>query len=245
MSLRRLRRSLVSRPARWASLLYWTLGVLALVVLRHLVVPLGSRAAAVIEVVLALSALAAVGLFTVLARRLYRGVHTVRDHLFEGDYVAALEAARRRPALATGLRLDAALDRLLQFDARQSERVTAATRLFDRLLREIPLPILLGDLEGETLRLSRALCARLDVADDRFPLRPVLLHPENRHLAHLWRQLEAGRKAELEDQFTLNLPVRQAARRLRGRLLAVQNDQGKIAYVLGLVAPPDPGQDDA
>ncbi len=230
--------ALVARqPRLWWPLLVWALAVLGLAFLRHVLFPGAGTAVTVVEALLVLSAIGALGLFAALARRFYLRLRQVRNFLFEGNYESARDLARHYPALAVGLGLEAALDRLLAFDRRRAEKVAAATRLFDRLLREIPLPLFVGLLEDDVVRFSRELCRLLDISTDQLPLDSLLLPSANRHFAHVWDQVASGRKSSINTTATLQLPIAHEAVPLRLRLLGVQNDQGKLAYILGLAEP--------
>ena len=146
MNLRQQWRKLISRPLLWAPLLGWPLAVLVVLVGRRLLVPDEGAVLGAVELVLALSATAVLAVLTVRTVRFRRDLRDVCDHLFDGNYEAAFDATRRNAALALGLRLEKALEKLLEFDRRRAERVATATRLLDCLLREVPLPILVGDL---------------------------------------------------------------------------------------------------
>ena len=242
MNLRQQWRKLISRPLLWAPLLGWPLAVLVVLVGRRLLVPDEGAVLGAVELVLALSATAVLAVLTVLTVRFRRDLRDVCDHLFDGNYEAAFDATRRNAALALGLRLEKALEKLLEFDRRRAERVATATRLLDCLLREVPLPILVGDLEADHIRLSRALCEQCHIDDDRFPLHAILHPPANRQFAGLWRRLAKGQEDILDAAVTLHLPVRRAACELRFRLLAVHNEKGKTAYILGIAQPPEAEQ---
>lgn len=234
--LRQFRR----QPRLWLALFAWPLLVLGLVLARHLLLPSTGRTVALCEALLLASAIVALAWGIGLARGLYRGLRALRKLLFDGNYESALDLVRRHPALAEGIGLESALELLLAFDRRRAERVAAATRLFDRLMREVPLPILVGILDDDVVRFSRALSRILDVSDDQFPLDSLLLPAANRHFAYVWDQLATGRKGAVSTTVALQLPIANATVPLRLRLLAVQNDQGKIAYILGLAEPPKP-----
>lgn len=250
--LARLRRALshavMHRPGAWLPLLLWPLMVLGFVLLRDVFFPRVGRLVSAAEAVLALSALAALMAFAWLICRFYCRLRRVRGLLFEGNYEAALDLTRHFPELADGLGLEDVLLRLLAFDQRRSERVAAATRLFDRLLREIPLPILVGLLADDVVRFSRDLCRRLDVSDDQFPLDSLLLPKTNRHFAYVWDQVATGRQSSVDTIVAIQLPAAHKAVELRLRLLGVQDDQGKLTYVLGIAQPraeaPEPAKED-
>jgi hypothetical protein len=229
--------AVLHRPRAWLPLLAWPLIVLGLVLLRDVFFPRTGRLVTAAEAALVLSAFVALGTFAWLACRFYRRLRRVRDLLFDGNYEAALDVTRYFPELAEGLGLEAVLVRLLAFDRRRSERVAAATRLFDRLLREVPLPILVGLLADDVVRFSRELCRRLDVSDDQFPLDSLLLPKANRHFAYVWDQVATGRQSSVDTIVTIQLPAAHKAAELRLRLLGVQDDQGKLAYVLGIEQP--------
>ena len=103
MSLRRLRWAIATQPRHWPVLLCWPLAVLVLVLLRR-VVGLGGGVVAAVEIILVLTALAALGLFAFLARGFYRGLRIVRDHLFEGHYDSALDATEVKARFEAGPR---------------------------------------------------------------------------------------------------------------------------------------------
>ncbi len=229
--------AVLHRPRAWLPLLAWPLIVLGLVLLRDVFFPRAGRLVTAAEAALVLSAFVALGAFAWLACRFYRRLRRVRDLLFDGNYEAALDLTRHFPELTEGLGLDGVLTRLLAFDRRRSERVAAATRLFDRLLRETPLPILVGLLADDVARFSRELCRRLDVSDNQFPLDSLLLPKANRHFAYVWDQVASGRRSSVETIVTIQLPAAHKAAELRLRLLGVQDDQGKLAYILGIEQP--------
>ena len=240
MSLRSLWRSLLSHPRLWAVPLVWaSVVVVGLTALRFLTGREGTALPA-IAATLAGTALLALLTFALLSIRFYRGIHTVRDHLYRGEYEEALEAAREHASVAVGVGFESALKRLLEFDARRAEKVATGTRLLNRLLREAPIPILLGDLENDQIRFGHALCERFGVHDDRFALDALLRLPANTELARAWERLARGDDTDAEVSLTLHLPVRQAAQRLGLRLLAIQNDAGRIAYILGFADPAPP-----
>ena len=240
MSLRGLWRSLLSHPRLWLVLLLWPLIVLLAIAARCTVCGGEDTALRAVEVALVASGLLALAGLLLLMVRFYTGIREVRDGLFQGDYEAALEASHRHAAVAVGAGFESALERLLEFDRRRAERVANATRLLNRLLREAPVPILIGDLAEGHVRFSRALSERFGVGDDRFPIDALLRPPANAPFARLWDPLVGGEQSEAEAAITLHLPVRQAAQHLDLQLFAVQNDEGRIAYILGFAKPEPP-----
>jgi len=237
---RRLWRSVLSHPRLWVVPLVWAIVVLVgLIVLRAAAGEQGHALPAVAGVLAATALLALLGL-ALLGLRFYRGLREVRDALFRGEYEEALEATRQHASVAVGAGFESAVQRLIEFDRRRAARVASATRLLNRLLREAPTPILIGDLEENQVRFSRALRERFGVNDDRFSLDALLRPDANAEFARLWDQLVKGERANIEATLTLHLPVRQAAQRLDLRLFAVQNDEGRIAYILGFAGPAPP-----
>ena len=240
MSPRSLWRSLLSHPRLWSVPLVWAVVVLVgLIALRATMYESGEALPAVAAALAATAILALLGL-SLLGIRFYRGIRTVRDHLYRGEYEEALEAAHAHASVAVGAGFESALKRLLDFDRRRAEKVATATRLLNSVLREAPVAILLGDLESDQIRFSRLLCERFGVHDDRFPLDALLRLPANTELGHLWDRLARGEESSAEVGLTLHLPVRQAAQRLDLRLVTVQNDAGRIVYILGFADPAPP-----
>lgn len=230
---------LLGRPRLWIALLAWTIAVLALLVVRHAFFPVEDVALYASEAILILSGLIALVLAALITAHAYLSVRDIRNQLFDGNYEEAYETARRHAGVILGIDFEGPLRRLLDFDRRRAERVAAATRLLGRLMRETPLLLLLGDIEEGQVRFSVALCRLLDVDDNRFALDSLLLQPANKDFAELWRAAASGEKTAAEGEVTLHLPVRQIARRLRLRLLAVQDDEGVISYVLGFASLPE------
>ena len=238
MSVRKVWRSLLSRPRLWGVLLGWVAAVLTGLIVLRAVAPGEGHGVPAVAGVLAVTALVVLLGLALLAVRFYTGARTVRDHLYRGEYEEALEASREHASVAVGLGLESAIQRLLEFDRRRAEKVGSATRLLNGLLREAPLAILIGDLAGDYVRFSRVLRQRFGVAADRFAIDALLRPDANADFARLWQRLVEGEETGVEATLTLHLPVRQAAQRLDLRLFAVQNDEGRIAYILGFAEPP-------
>ena len=241
--LRRSVRRFTGQPRLWPPLLLWPMAVLAFGLTSDCVCPSGDWVLATVRSVLYVSALLSLGVFAFLALRFHRRLRHVRDLLYDGTYESALEYTRHHAALAEGLGLESSLVRLLAFDRRRADRVASATRLLDRLLREIPLPILVGILEDDLVRFSRELCRQLDFPSEQLTLMSLLIAPANRHLAHLWDQVVSGRKSTVEATVALKLPSGRVPQEIRLRLMSVQNDVGKVGYILGLVQPPEPAEE--
>lgn len=233
-----LRRRLLSRPRLWFLLLLWPIVALLLIL-----APLGiyqsdtAISGAFLSAVVAL-AVASLILLALLARRFYRGIRELRNRLFEGDYETALDLARRDPALGRALGFEKALTRMLEFDLRRADKVAALTRLLSSILQEAGLPFFVADLEEDLLHLSRAARQLFGVNVDRFSLLALLLMPANREFAALYGLTARGERTRADGVLTLHLPVRQAARELSVRLVAVQSDEGLVLYVLGFLSAP-------
>ena len=174
--LRRLWRLLVSQPAAWLALVLWPALVLLAVLLRDAFLGESNELGG-IEVALVASALALLALAVLLAVRFYRALRSVRDSLFRGEYEDAHLTAREHPALSDTLCLDRAVQRIIDFDHRRGERVSAASRVVEGLLRESPHPFFLGCLEREEVDLSRTLAERFGVGESTFSLDSLLLTP--------------------------------------------------------------------
>jgi PAS domain-containing protein len=226
------------QPRLWLPLAVWPLAVLAFALVRDVLFPRCGRLVVITEAALLLTALASLSLFAALVLRFYRHLRAARHMLFEGDYEGALEFTHHCPALGEGLGFQGVLSRLLAFDRRRAERVAAATRLFDSFLREVPLPLFVVLLEDDVVRFSRTLCRLLDITDDKFPLDFLLFPAPNRQLANVLVQLATGRRSSLDLTVSLHLPVAHKSQALPFRLVAVQNDQGVIIYVLGIAQLP-------
>ena len=233
MRPRRLWHLLLGHPRLWALLIGWTALVLAFFLVQLLLMRGEGVALHLSQTALAISALAALALAGLIIVHAYLSVREIRRHLFGGDYEEAYEVARRHAGVVLGIDFESALRRLLEFDRRRAEKVAGTTRLVGRLLRETDLLILLGDLDEGQVRFSIALCQLLGVNDNRFSIDSLLRQPDNEGFAQLWHDVTGGEKSSVEDTVTLHLPVRQIARQLHLRLLAVQDDAGAIAYVLG------------
>lgn len=248
--LRRLWRLLVAQPAVWVALVLWPALVLAAVLLRDAFLG-GPDELDRIEVALVTSALAFLAFAVLLAVRFYRALRAARDGLFRGEYEDAHLTAREHPALSDSLGLDRAIQRIIDFDRRRGERVSAASRVIERLLRESPHPFFLGCIEREEVDLSRTLAERFGVGETTFSLDSLLLAPSNDAFARLWHDVVGGQMSSAETVLNLHLPVRRAALRLRLELVAVQDDTGRIAHVLGFAqevdeaAPPVPEEQHA
>ena len=223
-------------------LLLWPLGVLILIMIMIMapanVLSVESHVLGAALTVVAASAVAALVIVALMARRFYRSVREIRDKLFEGEYEMALDAARRNPALGLGLGLEKAFARMLEFDRRRADRVAATTRAIHSLLNEAPIPFLLADLEEDLIHLSRAARALFGVKADRFSLLALLLLPANHEFARIWNSVSRGDRASAEATLTLHLPARGAARELAVRLVAVQDDEGLVMYILGFLCVP-------
>jgi len=244
VALRRLWRCLLTRPWVWLILLLWPAVVLLGVLTPLTVCFCGSSAAASAQVAAIASAVVALALLGLIVARSYRGVRAIRNLLFGGEYEAALDLVRHNAPVGFGFGFESALERLIEFDRRRAERVAASTRLIDSLLHEAPVPILVGDLEESLLRFSRAMCDVFGIADDRFSLLSILLHPPNGPFARLWATVAGGESSQASAVLTLHVPSRRVARVLEVQLFAVQDDEGMILYVLGFArrpaAPPPP-----
>ena len=238
MSPLRLHRALLSRPRAWVLLLLWPLVVLLLIMAPANVLSVESTAVGAALTVVAASAVAALVSVALMARRFYRSVRAIRDKLFEGEYEMALDAARSNPALGIGLGFEKAFARMLEFDRRRADRVAAATRAIHSLLNEAPIPFFLADLEDDLIHLSRAARNLFEVKTDRFSLLALLLLPANHEFAHLYSTVSRGDRASAEATLTLHLPARGAARELAVRLVAVQDDEGMVMYILGFLSVP-------
>ncbi|MFW6108477.1 MAG: hypothetical protein ACOC8D_01560 [bacterium] len=245
MRPRRLWRALLSHPRLWLLPLAWALIVLVALIALRATVPEERHGLPAVAGALAGTALVALLGLALLGLRFYRGIRAVRDELYRGEYEQALESAREHASVAVGLGFESAIERLLEFDRRRAAKVASATRLLNRLLRETPTPILIGDLVHGQVRFSRALRDRFGVSDDRFAI-DALLRPEgNAEFARLWRRLVRGEESSIQASLTLHLPVRQAAQRLDLQLFAIQDDEGRIAYILGFAEPPPPPRERA
>ena len=238
MTPRSLWRSLLSHPRLWLGLLLWAIFVLVGLIALRAAVPDPGPVTGPLGAALAATALLALFVLALLGVRFYAGIRAVRDNLYQGNYEEALDAAREHASVAVGVGMESALLRLLEFDRRRAEKVATATRLFDRLMREAPTPILVGDLEKEQIRFSHALRDRFGISEDRFSIDSLLRQPANAEFARHWQALASGEKTQTDVALTLHLPVRQAAQPLDLGLSAVQNDQGRIAYILGFARPP-------
>ncbi len=235
---RRLWHRLLRKPWLLAALMGWQALVLVALLVRDAAVPESSLAIRTCEGILLVSALVACGLAALVGCHFYLTVREVRNRLFAGEIEAAYEAARRHAGIALGVDLESAMRRLLEFDARRADRVATATRLVGRILRETPLKMFIADLAEGHVRFSPALCELFGVTDNRFDLDALLLLPENAPLARLWRTVAEGERSTAEDTIQLFLPTRRLSRTVRLKLLGVQDDRGKTAYVLGLVLEP-------
>jgi len=238
---RRLWHLLLRTPRFWAGLFLWQAAVLVVVLFRHALLPVCSSAVCACETALVISGLLALGLAALIAVHFYATVRDIRTQLFKGEFEEAYEIARRHAGVVLGLDLESALRRLLEFDSRRAEKVAAATRLVGRLLRELPLMMFLGDSDAGETRFSTALCELFGISDNTFSTDALLRQPDNAALAELWKSVASGERSAAEDTLTVQLPARQIARRLRVRLLAVQDDQGAISYILGLAQVADEG----
>ncbi|MFP4056143.1 MAG: hypothetical protein ACLF0G_04670 [Candidatus Brocadiia bacterium] len=237
MSPRRLWRALLARPGLWLALLAWPALVLVAVLLTGGLVPGEGPVLSTIELGVVLSALLVLAAVAYAGVRAYRGALALRRHLFQGDYDQAYQALSRYPALAEGVGLESALRRVIEFDRIRAARVSAATRLFDRLLREAPVPMLIADLAREEVRFSSALCQLLELKERSFSLDSLLRPEANAEFARLWETVARGRQTRAQGTLGLRLPVRGVSRRLEARLLGVQDDSGAIAHVLGFFRP--------
>jgi len=238
---RRLWHLLLRKPWFPAVLMGWQALVLVVLLVRDAAWPESCPAIRTCEGILLVSALVACGLAALVGCHFYLTVREVRNRLFAGEIEAAYEAARHHAGIALGVDLESAMRRLLEFDARRADRVATATRLVGRILRETPLKMFIADLAEGHIRFSSALCELFGVTDNRFDLDALLLLPENEPLARLWRTVAEGERSAAEDTVQLFLPTRRLSRTVRLKLLGVQDDRGKTAYVLGFVldAPAD------
>jgi len=242
--MRRLLLFLRSQPELWIALLFWPMVVLLALLARAALFPGPGAGPSAAEAAIVVSGLIVLGAVAILAARFHAAVRELRKRLFNGEYEHALEVARRHPALALGFGFESALSRLLKFDQRRAEKVAASTRLLDRLMREAPMPILIGDLDAKQVRFSRALCELFEVDEGTFSLESLILPPANQDFANLWNAVAGAGRTQAEATLTLHLPVRQAAERLELQLFAVQDDQGTITYVLGFAQPAPKGPEE-
>lgn len=233
-----LRRRLLCRPRLWFALLLWPLGALLLIMAPLGIYQADTTALGATLTFVTVLAVASLILLALIARRLFLGLREFRGKLFEGDYEAALDVARRNPAVGRALGLESALARMLEFDARRADKVAASTRLFSSLLQESGIPFFIADLEEDLIHFSRAARLLFGVKVDRFSLLSLLLLPANREFAQVYGSVAKGERARADAVLTLHLPIRQAAREVDVRLLAIQGDEGMILYVLGFLCPP-------
>jgi len=239
--LERLRRHLLSRPRLWAVLLLWPMSALAVVLALLSVCRCGSAALNAVLGFVAGSALVCLALLGFVALRLYRGVRELRNRLFQGDYEMALDVAAHNPAVGEALGFEKALRRMLEFDARRGDKVAAGVRLLGSMLQEAPAAFFVIDLEENLVYFSRAARQLFGVNADRFSLMSLLMLPANRDFASLYNAVACGERARADATLTLHLPIRQAARRVSARMLAVQSEEGLVLYVLGLLTPEGQG----
>jgi PAS domain-containing protein len=190
----------------------------------------------------AVAAVASLFLLATVARRAYQGLRELRGKLYQGDFEAALDVARRSPAVGQALGFESAVRRMLEFDARRAEKTAAATRLLSSILHEADLPLFIADLDDDLFHLSRAACQLFGANVDRVSLMSVLLLPANREFAQAFNSVVQGERARADAVLTLHLPARRAARDVALRMLPVQGDEGTVLYVLGLVSPSPPRQ---
>jgi hypothetical protein len=127
---------------------------------------------------------------------------------------------------------------MLEFDARRADKVAAATRLFSSFLHEVGVPFFIADLDDDLFHLSRPARQLFGVNVERLSLLAVLLLPANKEFFRLYNSVAKGERASAEATLPIHLPVRQAARRLDVRMLAVHDDEGVVLYVLGFLSPP-------
>ena len=238
MTLLDLRQRLLCRPRLWLLLLLWPLGALLLILAPLGIVQSHTPALGATLTGVIVLAVASLLLLALIAGRLYRGIRELRGKLFEGDYEAALDTARRNPAVGQGLGFKSALLRMLAFDARRADKLAAGNRLFHSLLQEAGLAFFIADLDEDLVHLSRTTRQLFDVKVDRFSLLSVLLLPANRAFAQLYNSVAKGERTRADATITLHLPVRRAARLVALRLLGVQDDEGLVLYVLGFLGPP-------
>jgi len=229
---------LQSRPRLWLLLLLWPILVLLLILTPMGLYHCASTAIGAALSVVVASAVTALVLLALIARRFYWGVRDIRNKLFEGDYETALDLARRNAAVGLGGGFASALERMLEFDRRRAEKVAASARLFTSLLREAPAAFFVADLEEDLIHFSRAARELFGVNADRFSILSLLLLPANREFARLYSSVAHGERARADATVTIRLPVRQATREVELSLLAVQDDEGLILYVLGLLGAP-------
>lgn len=232
-----LRRRLLCQPRLWLLLLLWPLVALLLILAPSGILQSESTVHGAALTVVTLSAVASLVLLALFARRFYRGLQELRKKLFEGEYEAALDVARRNPALGHALGFESALLRMLEFDARRADKVATATRLFSSFLQESGLPFFIADIEDDLVHLSRAARQLFGVNVERTSLLAILLLPKNREFAKLYSSVANGDRARAEARLTLHLPMRQAAREVTLRLVPIQDDEGLILYVLGFMNP--------
>jgi len=233
-----LRRRLLCRPRLWLLLLIWPLVALLLILAPSGILQSGSAVHGAALTVVAVSAVASLILLALIARRFYSGIRELRAKLFAGDYEGALDLARRNLAVGHALGFESALVRMLEFDARRADKVAAAARLFSSFLHEVGVPFFIADLDDDLLYLSRPARQLFAVNVERLSLLAVLLLPANREFSRLYNSVAKGEQASAEATLPIHLPVRQAVRRLDVRMLAVQDDEGMVLYVLGFLAPP-------
>jgi hypothetical protein len=241
--LRRALSRFTGQPRLWLLLLLWPMVILVFGLTSDYLCTNGDWVLTAVGSTLYASALLSLALFAFLCVRFYRRLRHVRSLLYDGTYESALEFIRHHAALADGLGLESALVRLLAFDRRRADRVAAGTRLLTRFLREVPLAILVGILEDDLLRFSSELCRLLDFPKDQFTLMTLLIPAANRHFAYMWDQVASGHKSTVEATVALQLPSARVPKEIHLRLLAVQNDLGKVVYVLGFAQPPEPAEE--
>lgn len=232
-----LRRRLLRTPRLWLVLLLWPIVALLLILAPSGILQAENPVHGAALTAVAITAVASLILFTLVARRVLAGILEVRKKLFDGDFEGALDAARHNPAVGQALGFQNALARMLEFDARRADKVAAATRLFSSFLQESGLPFFIADVEEDLLHLSRAARQLFGVNVERFSLLSVLLLPSNREFAALYASVAGGDRARADARLTLHLPVRQAAKTVQVRLIPIQNDEGLILFVIGFLTP--------
>ncbi len=238
MAFLALRRRVLSWPRLWLALLLWPILVLLLILAPLGIYHCTRTSAGALLSAAAISAVACLIVLALIARHSYLGIREVRNKLFDGYYESALEAARHNPAVGKALGFEKALVRMLEFDSRRADRVAAITRLLDSFLQESTLPFFIADLEEDIIHLSKPARRLFGVNVERFSLLSLLLLPANKDFARVYNPLTKGDRQRADVVLTLHLPVRQAVRKIAARMLAVQDDQGKVLYVLGFISAP-------
>ena len=191
--------------------------------------------------VVALPLVIGVAAFAFLVLRIgsfYRKLRQFVRLLLAGNFEAAIRGAGYQYSdEITRLEkdLNAFAEQLRTYDRLRAERVQTHRRAVDMLLEHTSQPVMVLDVERETLACNPSLCGRLGVEGKAMALPAVEAVEDNRALVALLRAAGDEQKTAQSGAVAVRLPGQESAVTLNVKVVPVGSREGESKLVLVLV----------